>query len=63
MLIMTHDQFLAQVAFDLEDGDSDVQEDASVNHQLIIYTKYFYWHDNTIRDEPDPEYQDDPTDA
>lgn len=62
MLIMTQDQFLAQVAYDLEDRSMpDVQTDNC--GQMVIYTGYFKWHDGTIRDEEDPDMQDDLTDA
>ena len=61
MRTLTWDEFCHSVASDMNDGIADVQTDNS--GQLIVYTNLFEWSDGSIRSEPDPSWDDDPTDA
>lgn len=61
MRIITHTEFAEDLARRAESGELDEQTDNS--GQIVIYTNYWLWGDKTIRDLPDPSYQDDISDA
>lgn len=61
MLILTREAFNKRVGYEVSEGQADVQTDNQ--GQLVIYTGLFQHGDGTIQDCPDPESEDDVTDA
>jgi hypothetical protein len=61
MRIITQEEFTEELVARARAGTL-IEETDNIG-QVVIYTGYFVWNDNTVRDVPCPEYQDDPTDA
>lgn len=61
MRILTDTEFAKELAEGANNGTLDQQTDNS--GQIVIYSGYWTWGDGTIRDIPDPSYQEDITDA
>lgn len=61
MLILTREAFLERISYEISQDKSDIQTDGQ--GQLVIYTGLFQHLDGSIQDCPDPEGEDDVTDA
>lgn len=61
MITLTEDAFGNALLESIRQGRINSETD---NHgQIVLYTNWFRWMDGTIRNQKDPEYNDDPTDA
>ena len=54
MRIITNRELMDRLAAQAADGTIDAQTD--LQGQIVIYTGWFEWDDQTVRDEPQPDY-------